>query len=150
MVLLLFIIVVVLSNGILNESIPIILKKMIRWFGFTILGAPQLNGIENTSIIISGVTWSLPFEWFFYLSLPLMALMLGIKVPIIFIGFSIVCVIYFEIWQPYIYYVAFFGGITTSFLVRSRRFSDFASGRISSLIIVGCFFCCCQLISYDI
>lgn len=138
MVLLLFIAIAFLSNGILVDSVPILLKKMIRWLGFTILGGPQLNGVENTSQIIAGVTWSLPFEWFFYLSLPLLALTIGVKPPLAFMALGVASFLYLEIWRPYIYYLAFLGGIVTSFLIRSNQFNKFATRKISSFIAIGC------------
>jgi len=134
----LFLIVAYLSNGILNEPFQKLLIKMVRWFGFTILGGPNLNGIEYTGLIIAGVAWSLPYEWFFYLSLPLLALMIGVVAPLPFIALSVVSLFYFEIWNPNIYYLSFLSGITAAFLCRSSRFRDFAVRKISSFVVLAC------------
>lgn len=137
-VFLLFLVVVILSDGILNEPVPMLLKKMMRWLGFTILGEPDLNGIAHTSRIIAGVTWSLPYEWLFYLSLPLLALTVGVTPPRPFIALGIAIFIYFGLWHPKIYYLSFLGGIMASFLVRSDRFRNFAVRRVSSFVVIGC------------
>lgn len=134
----LFLIVVYLSNGILNEPFQKLLIKMVRWLGFTILGGPNLNGIEYTGLIIAGVAWSLPYEWFLYLSLPLLALMIGVVAPLPFIALSVASLFYFEIWNLQIYYLSFLGGITAAFLCRSSRFCDFAVRNISSFIVLAC------------
>lgn len=138
MVLILFLIIAIISKGILNEPAPVLFKNLIRWLSFTILGAPQINGIKNTSQIVAGVTWSLPFEWFFYLSLPLMALTLRVKPPVAYVALAVFSLLYFEFWRPRIYYLAFLGGIIASFLARSSRFRTFATKKASSFVVIGC------------
>lgn len=133
----LFILVAYLSNGILNESVWTLLIKMVRWLGFTILGGPNLNGI-HTGLIIAGVAWSLPYEWFFYLSLPLLALTVGIVPPLPFIALSVVSLFYFEIWNPKIYYLSFLGGIGAAFLCGFTHFRAIAVRKISSFIVLAC------------
>jgi peptidoglycan/LPS O-acetylase OafA/YrhL len=48
------------------------LKPLARWLVFTMFGAPDLNGVPETSLMVAGVTWSLRYEWLFYLALPLL------------------------------------------------------------------------------
>ena len=50
-----------------------------NWLGFTIFGEADLNGRFRTGLINAGVTWSLPYEWFFYIALPIIALFVGIR-----------------------------------------------------------------------
>ena len=40
---------------------------------FTFNGLPNLFGLSNTFVINAGVTWTLPYEWTFYLALPALA-----------------------------------------------------------------------------
>lgn len=49
-------------------------KHLIRWLLLGAGGAPQINGYPNTHLLLAGVTWSLQYEWGFYLALPLLAL----------------------------------------------------------------------------
>jgi peptidoglycan/LPS O-acetylase OafA/YrhL len=139
--LLLFLIVAYLSNGILNEPIPKLLNEAIQWLSFTIFGGPNLNGVANTFIITAGVTWSLPYEWIFYLSLPLLALTVRVIPPLPYIALSIAAIAGLAIWHPHFHaliLVPFSGGITASFLVRWDSFRQFAARRISSFISLGC------------
>lgn len=46
------------------------LTKLLHYVLFTLGGAPNLFGVHNTFVFDAGVTWTLPYEWFFYLSLP--------------------------------------------------------------------------------
>lgn len=52
-----------------------------HWIGFTMITAPDVNGVAPTAVLIAIVTWSLAYEWLFYLSLPALALLLRAKVP---------------------------------------------------------------------
>jgi len=135
---LLFLVVFVLSKGALNEPVPKLLIGMVRWLGFTIAGAPNLNGVEHTWLIIAGVTWSLPYEWKFYFSLPLLALTVGVLPPFAFIGLSIISLVYLEIWHPSIHYLTFIGGIAAALLVRLDWFRRLAIRGASSLLALVC------------
>lgn len=138
MTFLLFIVVAILSHGILIEPGIALSKEIIHWLGLGLLGMPQLNGVSDTPKIIAWVTWSLFYEWLFYLSLPLLALTIRVKPPRAFIALAIVSGLYLEIWNFQIYYLAFLGGIIASFLVRSNQFRNFAVRGKSSFIIIGC------------
>lgn len=67
----LFVIVALLSDARVDSTTEL-LKSISTWLTFTIFGQPAINSVP-TFDITSGVTWSLTFEWFFYLSLPLLA-----------------------------------------------------------------------------
>ena len=69
-------IVLVLSDYSLREPLGAVLHDVFRWMTFTMRGSPDINGVEGTSIILAGVTWSLPYEWRFYFMLPVFAVML--------------------------------------------------------------------------
>ena len=139
--LLLFLVVAYLSKGELKEPITKLLNEAIQWLSFTIPGGPNLNGVANTFIITAGVTWSLPYEWIFYLSLPLLALTVRVAPPLPYIALSVAVIVGLAIWHPAhihsLILVPFLGGITASFLVRSELFRQFAVRRISSFIALG-------------
>lgn len=146
LMLLLFTVVAFLSNGTLNEPIPNLLNEVMQWLSFTILGAPNLNGIPRNLIIVAGVTWSLPYEWLFYCSLPLLALSVRVIPPFRYIAFSIVSVTGVIIFNPKFHYLeqmsapllSFSGGIAAAFAVRSVTFCRFAAHWTSSIVLLGC------------
>lgn len=140
-VFLLCLVVAYLSNGILNEPLSKLLNKALQWLGFTIFGAPNLNGISPTFIIVAGVTWSLPYEWLFYFSLPLLALTVRVIPPLPYIVLSIASMAALAMWSTQIHLlglIPFLGGITAAILVRWDLFRQFAIRRISSFISLGC------------
>jgi peptidoglycan/LPS O-acetylase OafA/YrhL len=135
-----FLIVMVISKGVVNEPIAKLINGGIRWIGFTVLGAPDLNGVPNTSLMVAGVTWSLPYEWFFYFSLPLLALLVRARVPMTYLVPSFAITIGgFMLWGPTIHHLATFGGgIAAAFLVRSEPVRKFSASKVATLIIIGC------------
>lgn len=73
--------VAVRSGWSLNESPGAMVQPLLHWLFFTIGEAPDLNGVKDTSLMVAGVTWSLPLEWMFYLALPGLALLMRRQVP---------------------------------------------------------------------
>lgn len=136
-VFILFLVVSILSNGSLNQPISKLMLGMLRWLGFTAFGGPNLNGVERTFVIVAGVTWSLPFEWFFYFSLPLLALTLGVKPHAAYICLGLICVA-FAARNPSFHYLSFAGGIAAALLVRLDFIRRLAVSKISSIIAVFC------------
>lgn len=139
---LLFLLIAYLSNGKLNVSIPQLLTSMASWLSFTILGAPTINGIGGIVLAsVAGATWSLPYEWLFYLALPLLALTVKTKPPRRYIVLSLVGVTSLAIWgspfRPFIL-VPFLSGIVAALLARSGDFCQFASKRLATYIVLGC------------
>ena len=134
-----FLLDAVVSNGVMNEPFAVLAKSAMRWLGFTILGSPDINRVPHTSTLVAGVTWSLPYEWFFYFSLPLLALVVGVKAPLPYILLSITTALLLVLWHPTTHHLASFaGGIAAAFLVRLELFRKFAASGIATLICIGC------------
>ncbi len=73
-------IVAVLSAGQLREP-PLALAREVRaWLSFTFFAAPAVNHVP-TGVLSAGVTWTLAYEWLFYLCLPLIAVPLRCRPP---------------------------------------------------------------------
>lgn len=132
-----FLSVYILSNGALREPAGKLLVSAIRWIGFTVIGGPDLNGVERTWMSVAGVTWSLKFEWLFYLSLPLLALLAGVHVPAWAIVLGVI-VGGAALRSPSIHYLSFLGGIVAAFIVRFPSAREFASTRLASFANVAC------------
>jgi len=68
--------VLVESKGIRVDSLPHLIKVIGHWFLFTVFDEPLINGVF-VQRFLAGVNWSLPYEWYFYLSMPILALSTG-------------------------------------------------------------------------
>jgi len=138
-VLVMFSLVLLMSHGNLNDTPLRLLKSVIQWLTFTVLGAPDINAFDHTRIIVAGVTWSLPYEWFFYLSLPVFAWALKASPPRIYLILSAVCLVALIAWRPAFYHLIWFGGgVVAVALVRYPIFRRFAQRPSASLLIIVC------------
>jgi len=140
---LLFITVACLSGFRMQETLPTLLKHAAQWLMFTALEAPDLNGIKNTTHIMAGVTWSLPYEWLFYLLLPLLALPLRIMPPWPYLLASILVfltVLAAAIIRqaPVHHFLAFLAGLIAAVLVLLPTFCRFCASRLASILTVVC------------
>jgi peptidoglycan/LPS O-acetylase OafA/YrhL len=65
------------SAGTLRVSLGQLAGQVANWL--FLYGEPDVNGFIETSRIVGKVTWTLKYEWLFYLALPLQALLLRIS-----------------------------------------------------------------------
>jgi peptidoglycan/LPS O-acetylase OafA/YrhL len=65
------------SAGTLRVSLGHLAGQVANWL--FLYGEPDVNGFIETSRIVGKVTWTLKYEWLFYLALPLQALLLRIS-----------------------------------------------------------------------
>lgn len=136
---LVIIIALALSSFALRDPIWRLTISIARWLGFSISGAPNINQVKETWIIIAGVTWSLAYEWLFYAALPLGALLFGLKPSIrsVIISATACLLILFAIplLKP-IYFIVFLLGALASAFTQSRRACEVLSGTLGSLLAI--------------
>ena len=132
----LFAIVAVLSHGELRESSTAILKSALRWMTFSGLGAPDINHVE-ANIITAGVTWSLPYEWCFYLVLPLIWVLVGGRLSIPFLAVSCMS-IGWVLYRAMSLQICtnFLGGMVAALVIRDERCIRFAKSKTASILAV--------------
>ena len=94
----------------------------------------------GTRHVLSGVTWSLPYEWFFYCSLPLMALLLKIRVGWRPLLVSTIALSLFVLLDKFSVSIieAFGAGIATAFLVRKPERVRLLAGRTGTAVVLLC------------
>ena len=129
------VIVIFKSNGVLNEPFPVLAKSLIQWLSFTSLGTPDLNRFENTWLIVSGVTWTLPYEWLFYLVLPMLALTVRSVPPLPYLILSVIGIVWailYKVAPPLL--LAFGGGVVAALAVRSSALRRIAAMPLGSVL----------------
>lgn len=134
------IIVIIKSNGTINDSISSIIKNVITWFTFTISGNPNINNVKDTYLINAGVAWSLPYEWIFYFMLPLLGILFKVKTSIKTIIISTAIVVLFIVLNKsrLNYFFPFLSGILIAiFAKKIKNPSLFKKPIFSLFIIVG-------------
>lgn len=111
-------VVLVLSGFRLRQPLPALADSLLHWLSFTALGFADINGVKDTFIIVAGVTWSLAYEWLFYLVLPVLALTVGLFPPALLLvtGLATVLVL---VLHPSLHYLSFVGGIAGAVVARN-------------------------------
>ncbi len=138
-ILLLFLIVIIKSDFTINDKISHIIRDVFKWITFTISSQPDINKIKNTGIINAGIAWSLTYEWIFYFSLPLLAILFRLKPTNKVLIFSSLILVYIVIENkpnPMLF-IAFVSGSITAMLRSKYNFESILSKTFFSFIIVG-------------
>lgn len=125
------------------ESTGKLISETIDWLLFVIPGHPDINGHIDTHLIPAGVIWTLPYEWYFYLMLPLLGLMIGSKTTSasgIWLILSAICLVSFSHWQldAYLLY-SFVGGAIAAPVVRTDWLRSHLTGRGTDVAALACF-----------
>ena len=139
-ILILFFIVTLESNFTITDKISHIFRDVIKWLAFTISSNPNINNLKDTYLINAGVAWSLPYEWIFYFSLPLLALFFlgGAKPSRKTIFFTTIILIYLVIENKprEILLFSFIGGIIAALIQNKLKDNNIFKSKLSSIIIL--------------
>ncbi len=135
----LFVFVAAASGFELRESAIDLVENALHWLMFTMIDKPAINGVQETSTAMLGVTWSLRFEWVFYLLLPVGALTLGMRVrwPLLIVGLLMLAFCFIA-QPPWIHFAAFGFGIVAAHVSKNPALRAFAASAVASLVVIGC------------
>lgn len=126
------------SDFQLNAEPFKLLKEYVRWFLYHGL---TINDFSETKKINAGVDWTLKYEWVFYLSLPLLAMIIARgKVAIALLLFLVAASFFYPqhlISISTVYFILFaIGGITAFLCVNYRSYAGVLNSRYWSVIAV--------------
>ncbi|RYZ94212.1 MAG: acyltransferase, partial [Moraxellaceae bacterium] len=105
------------SHFVSYEPTEKLISNTIDWLLFVIPGHPDINNHDATHLIPAGVVWTLPYEWYFYLMLPLLGLIIGSKSKTasgIWLILSMACLTSFNYWKLDVDLLYAFAGGTTA------------------------------------
>lgn len=128
----LFLLVAFVSGFVLKEPLSNLFWHMGQWALFM---EPDIDRLRGTKYLISGVQWSLAFEWLFYCSLAIIgALFFRIKTSISAMLMAniglVVFVVVIDQYYPFQVWARispFLAGVAAAFLARNRRVRGFAA-----------------------
>ena len=90
------------SGFVQFDDVSQLRSNIFSWLLFTAPGHPDINSHANTHLMVAGVIWTLPYEWYFYFCLPALGLLLGAKSKVnsgIWLILSVACILSFTSWQ---------------------------------------------------
>jgi peptidoglycan/LPS O-acetylase OafA/YrhL len=119
--------------------------SLTSWLLFTTFGAPDLNGLPNTGLVVAGVTWSLPYEWLFYLALPALAFAAGhVRKPIAALASAAAVIALFLSFYWFRWYnpfalkilLSFLGGVAAAHWVRNPARREIGRRRSAGYVAI--------------
>ena len=125
----------VLSGWVLREPLRQLLGEVSVWLAYTVSGYPDVNRIANTSQIVADVTWTLVYEWLFYLFLPVLAWLMGRRPAWRTLAFSVLALWWMLAnWHPNLRMLMVFvlGGLTATVVLRRQALVRFAASRAAA------------------
>ncbi|AZB10281.1 acyltransferase [Chryseobacterium sp. G0162] len=135
--------VFVLSNFKLNVPPLLLIRQILQWLSFNLLGITDINACKETTIIIAQVVWSLQYEWLFYFSLPLLNLIFfrSKSNTLIFIISTILFSVFTVLLKPDVYYFYIFtGGVIAAYAVRKVNIKNPNTPFWNSILLILIFF----------
>jgi peptidoglycan/LPS O-acetylase OafA/YrhL len=112
--------------------------QTLQWLTFATAGMPNLNFAPTS--IIGGAAWSLPYEWWFYLALPVGAVLMRLRPPRLFLAVGIAGTLGGAWWissaSGWRIAAAFLGGIGSAFVVRQPALCRAARRPAASAIAI--------------
>lgn len=122
----LLLIVFIQSNFSITVNTSELIISILRWLPFTALGMPEINNVK-ASVIVAGVPWSLVYEWFFYLSLPLLAIILRRKANFFVLFLSILSMLLFLVYpSSKTHVLSFLFGFAACIIHKKYKFKIFS------------------------
>ncbi len=138
-VFLLVVIVMFVTHWHLNVSPLKFLNSVVAWMLFSIFGDPVINNSSFTTLANAGVAWSLPYEWLFYFSVPLIYIITWRrKIPILFFILSVGFLVFFFIKNGFVRYhlLCFVAGAVAPILIRYFPIYKKLNKHLASVIIL--------------
>lgn len=141
MVFLIFCVALTITDFTLVESPIMLAKKFLMWAPAGLGTSENINGLENSWKINSGVQWTLAYEWLFYLSLPTLALFAKFKPKwsIVLISLILASAVAWRIFPmekgPTF---SFLGGIIGAYAIHNSRVVKLCRESFSSIIALAC------------
>ena len=127
------IIILFITKFTLNEPLFDFIKNCLKFLQFKL---PIINSVDST-LIESGVTWTLQWERSFYLSLPFFAFFLGLNVSLIW--FLIIAILSINTtFRDYNFFLCFLGGIIASYIIKYNLFAKLFNKFIFGFFAVTC------------
>ncbi len=129
--------VMYLQNWTLRDTPLQLIEQLVQWLVFH---RPDINQVVGTGNLISNVTWTLAYEVYFYLSLPLLGLIFLYRGPLLK---TVACVVGLYVlaqlvgWEHSLkkkYLLSFAGGIAAVYWIRNPKLVEWAKSKTATVV----------------
>jgi peptidoglycan/LPS O-acetylase OafA/YrhL len=130
-----------MDNWTMLEPPSKLASHLISWLLFTFNGTPQINGFADTDRMIAGVTWTLAYEWLFYLGLPMLAVLVRARPGKWLLAFSVVACGALAASIPFFHLTKlayFIGGMVAAVCVEWKGLASRLQGPAGSVLTLVC------------
>ena len=137
LMLVVFVTVFYLQNWELKDSGASLLRQILAWLTFD---RPDVNQYHQTGMLISNVTWTLGYEVFFYLALPLAAMVFiyrGSWLQVVLCLIGIYALYQLVGWEHSLkkhFLASFLGGIGAAYWIRRPQLMVWSQTRLAGII----------------
>lgn len=112
--------------------------EAMHWLAFGLLDTPDLNRMGGTTTVMAGAVWTLRWEWLFYLALPLLAPLAGVRTSPALMLASAAALLALDGLRPSIHLLSFAGGLAAALLQRWAAWRRIAPRPTLALVSLAC------------
>ena len=118
-----------------HEPIGELVRHVGQWLSFNFVRESNINGHPLTPVFIAFVIWSIKYEWLFYLSLPLIAVMLRMRVPVVLVAACAALLTLSCLLQTGLdFHFSFVAGALAAGVARHQRLADALRTRAAAVL----------------
>ena len=120
----------------LREAPSDLARHALHWVSFCFFDSPPLNGFASTWLVTAGVTWTLHFEWLFYLALPLIAAAVAPRRYIILSAALVSLLLWYSpLYQTTVLY-AFGSGMVAALCAEQPQLRVLARSKVGAIVVL--------------
>lgn len=123
-----------------HEPIGELARHVGQWLSFNFVRESNINGHPLTPVFIAFVIWSIKYEWLFYISLPIIAVVLRVRVPVVLVAVCAALLTLSCLFQSgLIFHLSFVAGALAGAVARHDRLATALRTRAAAAVALAAF-----------
>ena len=123
-----------------HEPLGELTRHVGQWLSFNFVRESNINGHPLTPVFIAFVIWSIKYEWLFYFSLPIVATLVRVRVPVALLAASVALLTLSCLFQPGLnFHFSFVAGALAAFVARQERLAQACRTHAAAVLSLAAF-----------